>query len=56
MNTFFEMKNIDDIKYAQFLTIYANEAENLSHRETFATFLTYFSETMECFKRNFLIF
>ena len=56
MNTFFEMKNIDDIKYAQFLTIYANEAENLSHRETFTTFLTYFSETMECFKRNFLIF
>ena len=56
MNTFFEMKNIDDIKYAQFLTIYANEAENLSHQETFAAFLTYFSETMECFKRNFLIF
>ena len=56
MNTFFEMKNIDDIKYAQFLTIYANEAENLSHREKFATFLTYFSETMEFFKRKFFIF
>ena len=39
MNTFFEMKNLDDIKDAQFLTIYADEAENSSHRETFAIFL-----------------
>ena len=42
INTFFEMKNLGDIKDAQFFTIYANEAENLSHRETFAIFLTYF--------------
>ena len=33
------MKNLDDIKDAQFLTIYADEAENSSHRETFAIFL-----------------
>ena len=39
MNAFFEMKNLDDIKDAQFLTIYADEAENSSHRETFAIFL-----------------
>ena len=39
MNGFFEMKNLDDIKDAQFLTIYADEAENSSHRETFAIFL-----------------
>ena len=42
INTFFEMKNLGDIKDAQFFTIYADEAENLSHRETFAIFLTYF--------------
>ena len=40
MDAFFEMKNLDDIKDAQFLTIYADEAENSPHRETFATFLT----------------
>ena len=39
MNAFFEMKNLDDIKDAQFLTICADEAENSSHRETFAIFL-----------------
>ena len=50
---FFEMKNLYDIKDAQFLTIYADEAENSSHRETFAIFLTYFSETMECLKTKF---
>ena len=33
MNTLFEMKNLDDIKDAQFLTIYVDEAENSSHRE-----------------------
>ena len=53
MNTFFEMENLDDTKDAQFLTIYADEAENSSHRETFAIFLTYFSETMECLKTKF---
>ena len=53
MNIFFEMKNLDDIKDAQFLTIYADEVENLSYRETFAIFLTYFSETMECLKTKF---
>ena len=52
MNTFFEMKNLDDIKDAQFLTIYANEAENLSHGETFATFLTYFLENNGMFKNK----
>ena len=50
MNTFFEMKNLGHIKDAQFLTIYADEAENLSHRETSAILLTYFSELMECLK------
>ena len=50
MNTFFEMKNLDDITDAQFLTIYGNEVENLSYGETFAIFLTYFLETMECLK------
>ena len=46
MNTVFEVKNLDDIKDAQFLTIYANEAENLSNGETFAIFLTYFLEAV----------
>ena len=46
MNTVFEMKNLDDIKDAQFLTIYADEAENLSNGETFAIFLTYFLEVV----------
>ena len=50
MNTFFETKNLHDINDTQFLTIYANEAENSSYRETFAIFLTYFLETMECLK------
>ena len=53
MNIFFEMKNLDDIKDAQILTIYGDEVENLSYRETFAIFLTYFSETMECLKTKF---
>ena len=53
MNTFFEMKNLNDIKDAQFLTIYADKAENSSHRETFAMFLTYFLELMECLKTKF---
>ena len=53
MNTFFDMENLDDIKDAQILTIYADEVENSSYRETFAIFLTYFSDTMKCLKTKF---
>ena len=53
MNTFFDMGNLDDIKDAQILTIYADEVENSSYRATFAIFLTYFSETMKCLKTKF---
>ena len=47
------MKNLGDIKAAQFLPIYADEAENALHREKFSIFLTNISETMECLKTIF---
>lgn len=43
INVYFETKQLKDIKEAPFSTLYADEAENSSHKECFSMFVTYFS-------------
>ena len=54
MNFYFESKNLKDINEAQFITLYADEAENSSHKETFSMFVTYYSFKEEKVVTSFL--
>ena len=54
MNYYFEKKNLQDITEAPFLCLYADEAENSSHKECFLMFLTYYSVNARKVKTSFL--
>ena len=54
INFYFESKTLKDIYDARFLTLYADESENASHKETFSMFLTYLSSTGQKIKTTFL--
>ena len=43
MNFYFESKNLAEINESNFITLYADEAENPSHKECFVMFVTYYS-------------
>ena len=43
MNFYYESENLNKIHDAPFLCLYADEAENSSHKECFEMFLTYYS-------------
>ena len=43
MNFYFESKSLAEINESNFITLYADEAENSSHKECFAIFVTYYS-------------
>ena len=45
MNFYFESKTLKDIYDAQFLTLYVDESENVSHKETLSMFVAYLSST-----------
>ena len=45
MNFYFELKVLKDIYDAQFLTLHADESENVSHKKTFSMFVTALSST-----------
>ena len=54
MNFYFEKQNLHDIAEAPFLCLYADEAENSSHKECFSMFVTYFSVNERKVKTSFL--
>ena len=41
MNFYYESENLNEIRDGPFVCLYADEAENSSHKECFAMFLTY---------------
>ena len=43
MNFYFESKSLAEINESNFITLYADEAENSSHKECFAMFVTYYA-------------
>ena len=43
MNFYFESKSLTEINESNFITLYADKAENASHKECFAMFATYYS-------------
>ena len=43
MNFYFESKSLAEINESNFITLYADEAENSSHKKCFAMFVTYYS-------------
>ena len=43
MNFYFETKSLGEINESNFITLYADVAENSSHKECFVMFVTYYS-------------
>ena len=54
MNFYHESEDLNEISDALFVCFYAHEAENSSHKESFAIFLTYYSVIDRCVKTCFL--
>ena len=54
MNFCFESKTPKDIYDVRFLTLYADESENASHKETFSMIVAYLSSTEQKIKPTFL--
>ena len=54
MNFYFESKNLAEINESNFITLYADEAENSSNKECFAMFVTYYSNKAQKVVTSFL--
>ena len=54
MNFYYESENLNERRDAPFVCLYDDEAENSSHRECFAMFLTYYSVSDRQVKTCFL--
>ena len=54
MNFYYESESLNEIRDALFICLYADEAENSSHKECFAMFLTYYSVSDRQVKTCFL--
>ena len=54
MNFYFESKSLAEINESNFLRLYADEAENSSHKECFAMFVTYYSNKAQKVATSFL--
>ena len=54
MNFYFESKSLAEINKSNFITLYADEAENSSHKGCFAMFVTYYSNKPQKVVTSFL--
>ena len=54
VNFYFESKSLAEINESNFLRLYADEAENSSHKECFAVFVTYYSSKAQKVVTSFL--
>ena len=54
MNFYFKSKSLTEINKCKFITLYADEAENSSHKECFAMFVTYYFNKAQTVVTSFL--
>ena len=54
INFYFESKSLAEINESNFITLYADEAENSSRKECFAMFVTYYSNKAQKVVTSFL--
>ena len=54
MNFYFQSKSLAEINESIFITLYADEAENSSHKECFVMFVTYYSNKTQKVVISFL--
>ena len=54
MNFYFKSKSLAEINKCKFITLYADEAENSSHKECFAMFVTYYFNKAQTVVTSFL--
>ena len=54
MNFYFESKSLAEVNESNFITLYADEAENSSHKECSAMFVTYYSNKAQKLVTRFL--
>ena len=54
VNFYFEPKSLAEVDESNFITLYADEAENSSHKECSAMFVTYYSNKAQKLVTSFL--